>query len=136
MVEKYSNTYYKISLRVKSYCIKPEDIAKRLGLEPDIVRKASEGTARKRPYHYCTFRDLFGRDNNEQYLGDRIKEIVLHLEQHKELISTIRKNGGTFELFIGWFIIRNGMVDFESSLLEKTGMLGIDLCFDAYDNSY
>lgn len=137
--ENIRKTYYVISFRVRSYQHTPEDVASAFEFKPYFVRRAHtvvgakfDGSPVTNSYHYFYFRDFFGEDSKNIYLGKRVEKIIDKLKNHKELLATIRKDGGTLELMIGWFITNNAMVDFAPDLLERMGKLGVTLMFDVY----
>ncbi len=128
---------YKVSLRVSSKSVRPNEIADRLGLSPRIAHVMGEArsTPKGAPLKgvYSTNQCLFELGPRRgELLNAMLERIVDDLIPHSELFLKISENGGACEFFVGWFSPRNSGATFDHQLLRKLADLRIDLALDVY----
>jgi hypothetical protein len=136
--EPRSHYHYRISLRVRHPSIAPEKITQAIGIEPKHSWKAGE--ARRTP----TGRPLTG-SNQETYwtaeissgrhpseINKAIHDGLRSLVPHRLFLHQIRVEGGTVQLFIGWFFDNQSGDVLTHECLALAGDLQIDLSFDVY----
>lgn len=127
-----------ISIRINHPTWPARKISDLLTEQPEISRTVGE--ARKTP----DGKPLKGNNPETHwikeldYSGESVVEAVEFSMQRyaasKTAFQEIRKTGGRVELFIGWFLGKNGG-DGEvipADLLKRSGELGVDLSFDIY----
>jgi hypothetical protein len=129
----------KISLRLRHPSLDPSEITSALQLNPSSSGRAGE--ARTSP----SGRQLQGQ-NQESYwtarliedrwppvgLPDLLGRVLGQLAPHRSFFHEIRSQGGTVELFVGWFFDGNSGDVFDCDLLARMADLKIDLSLDVY----
>lgn len=133
-----SDSYFVISIRIKSYITDPIEISDTLKLKPDFINKINELRVDKKgnllggiyKHSSCIARISEKMDFKE--FEETVKDLVNEFSEHKELFQKIREEGGSSEFFIGWFTGFNSGFVLDYSLLKQVGELGIDLSFDIY----
>lgn len=126
-----------VSLRITSSAITADEIALLMGLTPS--RHWNVGEARTTPKgqvlegvwetSYATFRLV---DKQRSTLSQVLSTCERQLVDRAEVLEQIRKAGGTSELFVGWFLERDGGDTLPSELLRGLANLGLDLSLDVY----
>lgn len=133
-----SDSYFVISLRIKSYKTDPSEICDSLKLRPKIMNKINElrvdnkGTLLGGVYEYSYFISRVCEKKDFKQFEEAVKKLLNEFSEHKELFQNIRQEGGSSEFFIGWFTGFNSGFVLDYSLLKQMGELGIDLNFDIY----
>jgi hypothetical protein len=134
-----NNFRFKLSLRIQinDSSIDPDEIVKQLRWIPDRVYRIGEVRVDKKgrllggshAYSYCGFSltPLQGEELHEMF--ERISD---ELSNHQDLLKQIKATGGKVEFFIGWFTQDMSGDTFDSVLLSKLGVLGIDLSICVY----
>jgi hypothetical protein len=133
-----SHYHFRISLRVRHPSMAPEKITEALGIAPRHSWKAGE--ARQTPKGtpladhnratYWTADVAAGRwplDVNEA-----IHDTLKRLARYSSLLHQVRAEGGTVELFVGWFFENQSGAVMTHQCLALAGNLQIDLSFDIY----
>lgn len=135
-----SRTRYQfaISLRVRHPSMAPKDITEALGLEPKRCWEAGE------PRRSPTGRLLLG-SNRETYwtarlvqgcapasLNNAVFGVLKDLVLVRSFLHRIRAEGGTAELFTGWFFDSQGGDTLTHDCLALAGDLKLDLSLDVY----
>lgn len=132
---------YKVALRVTHPSMDPDDISKRLGLNPS--RKWKAGSRRTTPAGrqltginketYCVF-DLDEKSGDD--LESTLCTLTKQFRSFESFLKKIRATGGSIEYFIGLFVKRNTGVALDGSLMAQLANLGIDLSFDIYESQH
>jgi hypothetical protein len=65
-------------------------------------------------------------------LKDCVLEVLNRLVRHRDFLHQIRSEGGSAELFVGWFFERQSGDVLSYDLLALAGDLQIDLSLDVY----
>jgi hypothetical protein len=130
--------HFRISLRVHHPRIAPEKVTEALGIEPKHSWTAGE------PRETPTGAPLAG-SNRETYwtaeiaagrwptnINDTIHDTLKNLARYRPFLHDIRSEGGTVELFIGWFFENQSGDVLTHQCLALAGDLQIDLSFDVY----
>jgi hypothetical protein len=127
---------FRISLRVRHPSIAPEKVTEALGIEPKHSWKAGE--PRKTPTGasltgsnrdtFWTAEIIVGRWPTN--INDAIHDILRKLVRHRPFLHRVRAEGGTAELFIGWFFANQSGDVLTHQCLTLAGDLQIDLSFD------
>jgi hypothetical protein len=76
--------------------------------------------------------DLLAGRHPEAELHAGINQILDHLGRYRDFFHAIRAEGGSAELFIGWFFERQSGDTLRYETLAKAGDLRVDLSFDVY----
>jgi hypothetical protein len=130
---------FKISLRFFHPSADPENMIVLVGLKPRFAWKARAERKNKDSLllggtyssSYCTFEIAEGSDGK---LSEALSLAVQQLEEPRERLTAFRNDGGSLEIFVGWF--SEGMSgETPSQLLGKLHNLGIDLLIDVYGGS-
>ena len=126
-----------ISLRVRSAVLSADAITTGLGWVPTMMW--SVGEAHRNPngdslggirdHSYATF-NLFRKQRT--WLSDALGECAEKISPHRAFLKHIRDQGGSTELFVGWFLERDGGDTLPHQLLLELGNLGLDLALDVY----
>lgn len=136
-----SHYHFRVSLRIRHPCADPKHITDVFGMEPHRAWKAGERrqTPVGRPiqgtypatYWYAVVLTGRHRYPNEA-LNASIRQVLDQFVMYRGFFHTLRSEGGSAELFIGWFFERQsgGVLTYET--LAKAGDLKIDLSFDIY----
>jgi hypothetical protein len=130
--------HFRISLRIRHPSIDPEEITEALGIEPERSWKVGEPRQTpagrlltdSNPDTYWTANIVAGRwptNINEAILGS-LKRLVCF----RSFLHRIRIEGGTAELFVGWFFENQSGDVLTHPCLALAGDLQIDLSFDIY----
>lgn len=130
---------YSISLRVRHPSMNLDAITSALNLEPFRSWRANErgSTPKGTPLSgvnresYWAARVAEG-DSKSANLPDVIRRLVIELAPHKHLFETLRREGGSIQLFVGWFFDGDSGDVFDFDLLSKMADLKIDLSLDVY----
>jgi hypothetical protein len=133
-----SHYHFRISLRVRHPGIGPEKITEALGIEPRHSWKAGE--PRKTP----TGAPLTGSNRDTYWMAEiaagrwptkvneAIHDTLRKLVPYRSFLHHVRAEGGTVELFIGWFFENQSGDVLTHQCLALAGDLQIDLSFDVY----
>ena len=78
-------------------------------------------------YWYC---DLPHPDGLELSLF--LESVADRLAPHRSFLAQISKDGGSLELFVGWYSGSNSGQEFSWKLLKKLSALHLDLSLDVY----
>jgi hypothetical protein len=136
--EPQTHNHFRISLRVRHPLIAPERITETLGIKPRHSWKVGEprqtptgsplaGTNR---HTYWTAEIASSRRPSD--MNDAVHDILGRLVGHRSFLHQIRAEGGTVELFIGWFLENQSGDVLTYQCLALAGDLQIDLSFDVY----
>lgn len=128
---------FRISLRIRHPTYDMEVVTAELGLQPQIVWKA--GDRRVTPtgevlegiyrHSYWVYRlDI----SKEQQVDEVVRTHLTTLEDHAVFFRKLIDDGGSAEYLVGCFLHANSGVCFDAEILERMGMLGIDLALDLY----
>ena len=130
--------HFDISLRVRHPSIAPEKITEALGVEPKHSWKA--GQQRRTP----KARLLTGNNRDTYWvanvaagrwpsnLNEAILDSLKKLARYRSFFHQIRIEGGTVELFVGWFFENQSGDVLTHPCLALAGDLQVDLSFDIY----
>src|SRR5579871_2002477 len=107
--EPRTHYHFRISLRVRHPSIAPEKITEALGIEPSRCWKAGEPrqTPMRTPLAgsnrdtYWTAKIVAGRWPLD--INTALHSTLRKLAHHRAFMHQVRAEGGTVELFIGWF---------------------------------
>jgi len=127
-----------ISLRLRSNVISADTMISAVEMTPSFAW--NKGEFRLLPHgkdlnsvkqdSYATF-ELFR--SNHRWLPELISDSVKRLTAHRDFFLQLKNDeGGSAELFIGWFLSRSGGDTLPSDLLLEVANLGLDLSFDIY----
>jgi hypothetical protein len=134
------NSYrYKIGLRVRHPSMDPAEITYSLGLNPSQYWNAGERRTSRSdrplegiwPETYWTARVMEGERPGKD-LESAIAELADRLEPKKGFFERVRSEGGTVELFVGWFFDGQSGDVFDCGLLARMADLKINLSLDLY----
>ena len=136
--ESRSHYQYRISLRVHHPSMTLEKITEAIGIEPKNSWNAGEERRTPRETRltgvnrgtYWTSEITSGSWPLE--LNEAIHEALRGLVRYKSFLHQIRTEGGTVELFIGWFFDDQSGDVLTHQCLALAGDLQIDLSFDVY----
>ena len=131
--------HFRISLRIRHPYADPERITDAFDIEPRRAWKAGErrqttvgeplpGT---HPSTYWYVEVLAGR-YPKQGLDAGIRQALDQFVKYRDFLHTIRSEGGSAELFVGWFFERQSGEVLAYETLAKAADLKIDLSFDVY----
>lgn len=133
-----SHYHFRISLRVRNSHIDPVRITEEFGIEPKRSWKAGErrqtpaGTflSGSNQHSYWTAEMAAGRwpSDIDAAIHDTLKGLV----RHRSFLHHIRVEGGSVELFVGWFFENQSGDVLTHQCLALAGDLQIDLSFDIY----
>jgi hypothetical protein len=130
--------HFRISLRVRHPSMAPERISEAVGIEPKRSWKAGE------PRQTPTGSPLTGTNRDTYWtaviaagrypsnVNDAIHDILRRFVRHRSFLHQIRTEGGTVELFAGWFFENQSGDVLTYQCLALAGDLQIDLSFDVY----
>ena len=133
-----SHYHFRISLRVRHPSGDPEEITRALSIEPN--RSWSAGETRSTP----TGSPLSGVNRDTYWTADicagrwpleingAIHDCLRRLTRFRSFLHQIRTDGGSVELFIGWFFENQSGDVLSHQCLALAGDLQIDLSFDVY----
>ena len=136
--EPRTHYHFRISLRVRHPSTDPKTISTALGIEPKRSWKAGEPrlTPKGKPLEGI-YRDTYwvadiaaGRWPNN--LNTAIDDALTRLVRFRSFLHNMRAEGGTVELFIGWFFENQSGGVLSHDCLALAGDLQIDLSFDVY----
>lgn len=130
---------YSLSLRLWHPSMDPQAMTDALGLRPS--RTWRTGGPRSTPKG-----ELLGGTNGESYwtaciargdwpptpLAAAIGGALDRLADHRAFLRRVRSEGGSVEVFIGWFFDGLGGDVLPHDPLARAGDLGLDLSFDVY----
>lgn len=126
-----------VSLRITSPSMSADQIISSVGMPAS--RSWSKGDLRMTPKggqlegtrdnSYATF-TLFQKQR--LLLSDVLAKCEAQLADRVALFNAIQNDGGTTELFVGWFLERSGGDTLSSGLLAALGSLGLALSLDIY----
>ena len=85
------------------------------------------GGTRKETYWYRTL----PLSRNVQ-LGSSIKTLINRFFKNKTFFKKVRREGGSVEFFVGWFIEKNSGDTIDQEVLKGLADLQIDLALDIY----
>ena len=136
--EARTHYHFRISLRVAHPHAAPEEITKALGVAPK--RSWEAGKPRQTPAGaplaginkgtYWTTDITAGRWPTD--INDTVHEALNGLVPHRSFLHRVRAEGGSIELFIGWFFESQSGDVLTYQCLALAGDLQIDLSFDVY----
>jgi len=69
---------------------------------------------------------------NRAWLSDVLNHCIDVLEPHREILEELRSKGAKLELFVGWFLDRNGGDSLTPEVMQRLARLGVSLSFDIY----
>jgi len=133
-----SHYHFRISLRVRHPYIAPEEITEALGIDPKRSWKAGEprstpkGTALAGSNRDTYWTAEVAADRWPLHLSTAVHDTLGKLVAHRSFLHRIRAEGGTAELFIGWFFENQSGDVLSHECLALAGDLRIDLSFDIY----
>ncbi|HVI53487.1 MAG TPA: DUF4279 domain-containing protein [Luteibacter sp.] len=126
-----------VSLRIFSQDLTAADIVASLNLTP--TRQWTKGEIRTAPSGrvldgvwentYVTFRLM---DGQRIGLADALSSCVRQLDHLASVLDKLRQRGAKTELFVGWFLDKDGGDALPSDLLVALSNLGLDLSLDVY----
>jgi Domain of unknown function (DUF4279) len=130
---------YKISLRVRHPSMDPAEITYSLRFNPSQFWSAGERRASPSdgplegvwPDTYWTARVVEGEWPGKD-LEAAIAELADRLETNKGFFERVRSDGGTVELFVGWFFDGQSGGVFDFGLLARMADLKINLSLDLH----
>ena len=133
-------THYQfdISLRVTHPSIAPQRITDALGIEPKRCWNVGEPrqTPKGKPLKGFNRETFWVAEIAEGSwpleLCEAIYDALTGLVRHRSFFHLIRSEGGTAELFIGWFFDHQSGDVLSHQCLALAGDLQIDLSFDIY----
>jgi hypothetical protein len=130
---------FSISLRIHHPDADPERFTAGLGMTPRRALKAGQprqtpaGTPLKGTYRNTYwYVNVVSGIYPDLTLDAAIQSVLDRLTQHRDLFHTIRSEGGSVELFIGWFFERQSGDKLTHTILAKCADLQIDLELDVY----
>jgi hypothetical protein len=135
-----SHYHFRVSLRFRHPSADPEVITRALNIEPRRSWKAGE------PRRTPTGSPLKGLNDITYWyvdvaagryptrLKDTVLEVLHRLVHHREFLHQMRSEGGSAELFIGWFFERQSGDVLSYDLLALAGDLQIDLSVAAREH--
>jgi len=115
----------------------PRRISKALNLRPEFSWKAGERrqTPAGRPLagirtgtYWCCVIPRAG----QQQLCASLEAVADRLAPHCRFLRGISQDGGSLELFVGWYSDTNSGEEFSWKLLRKLANLHLDLSLDVY----
>jgi hypothetical protein len=133
-----SHYHFRISLRVRHPSVAPKEITEALGIEPKHSWKAGE------PRRTPTGTPMAGSNLNTYWVADIVAgrwpsnvNQAIHgalggLKRHRRFLHDIRAEGGTVELFVGWFFENQSGDILTHQCLALAGDLQVDLALDVY----
>lgn len=136
--EQRSHYHFRISLRFRHPYMAPEQITEAMGIEPWCSWKAGEprqtpkGTplAGSNRETYWTAEIVAGHWPSD--LNEAIHDTLKGLVRYRSFLHEIRAEGGSVELFVGWFFENQSGDVLTHQCLALAGDLQIDLSFDIY----
>lgn len=137
-VAERSHYHYRISVRIRHPSAAPQRITEELGIQPWHFGKADERrrTPKGTPLNgfnsdsFWMARVLEGRWPSA--IGDGIHEVLASLAPKKAFLHALRSEGGTIELFIGWFFENQSGDVLSYQSMALAGDLQVNLLFDVY----
>lgn len=136
-----SHYHFRVSLRIRHPCTDPKYFTDVLGMKPNRAWKAGERRQTpmgeplqgKYPTTYWYAVVLAGRHRYpDPDLSTGIRQVLDQLVMYRGFFHALRFEGGSAELFIGWFFERQSGEVFTYETLAKAADLKIDLSFDVY----
>lgn len=133
-----SHYHYRISLGVRHPSIDPAEITAVLGIEPGCSWRAGQPrrTPKGTPLAGVNRDTRWGREIAAGRwpldIDKAIHEALRGLIRYRSFLHRIRAEGGTVELFIGWFFENQSGEVLTYECLALAGDLQIDLSFDVY----
>jgi hypothetical protein len=133
-----SHYHFRISLGVRHPGIAPEEVSEALGIEPKHSWKAGE------PRETPTGTPLTGLNRDTYWtaeiaagrwpsnINEAIHDTLRKLTRYRSFLHRVRTEGGTVELFVGWFFENQSGDVLTHQCLALAGDLQIDLSFDVY----
>jgi hypothetical protein len=130
--------HYRVSLRLRHPSMAPQKITEALGIEPGRCWMAGEARKTRTgqplsgvyPDTYWVADCVSGRWPTE--LNEAIRDTLKQLVRYRSFFRQLRAEGGTVELFIGWFFENQSGDVLSHEWLALAGDLQIDLSFDVY----
>jgi Domain of unknown function (DUF4279) len=130
--------HFRISLRVCHPSMAPETITEALGIkferawQAGEIRRTPTGTSLpdRNQSTYWTSVVVAGRWPLE--INEAIDDLLKGLVRHRSFLHQIRAEGGSAELFVGWFFENQSGGVLTHQSLALAGDLQIDLSFDIY----
>ena len=126
-----------ISLRITSQALCADAIEDALGRVSSI--KWSKGDARATPsgkvlhgVRTDSYANFLLVEKSRVWLSLALNDCNTQLAKHREFFSKIRREGGRAELFVGWFLERDGGDVLPYKLLAGIAALELDLSLDVY----
>jgi hypothetical protein len=136
--DRRSHYHFRISLRLRHPSIAPATITEALRIDPKHSWKAGE------PRQTPTGTALTGLNRDTYWVaeitagrwpadvGEAIHGVLRSLIPHRPFLHRLRAEGGTAELFVGWFFENQSGDILTHECLALAGDLQIDLSFDIY----
>jgi hypothetical protein len=126
-----------VSLRIVSHSLTADDIVASLGLTStrqwtkDEIRTSPSGLVLDGVWGntYVAFRLI---DRERIGLADALSSCTRQLDHLAPVLDRLRETGAEVELFVGWFLERDGGDKLPSDLLEALAKLGLALSLDVY----
>jgi hypothetical protein len=136
--DERSHYRFRISLRFRHPSMAPEQITEAMGIEPWRSWKAGEPrqTPKGTPLAgvnretYWTAEIVAGRWPSD--LNEAIHDTLKGFVRYRSFLHEIRAEGGSVELFIGWFFDNQSGDVLTHQCLALAGDLQIDLSLDVY----
>jgi hypothetical protein len=130
---------YKISLRVRHPSMDPAEITCMLRFPPSHFWSAREQRSTPSgktleavwPETYWSAKVMEGERSGKD-LAAAIAELLDQLELSRNFLERVRSEGGTVELFVGWFVDSQAGEVFDRELLARIADFKIDLSFDVH----
>jgi hypothetical protein len=133
---------YRISLRVWHPSLDPDQITASFGINPNRSWRAGE--ARETPkatslvgINKTTYwtAEIDSGSWPDRTLRDVVKDVLDEVHRQKSFFRQLRLEGGSVELFIGWFFEGQSGDVLSHDVLALAGDLQIDLSFDVYPSA-
>jgi hypothetical protein len=125
-----------VSLRFSSDLVTPAEIGKVLNRPPKWQREKGKLRFPKDDLlgdlydaNYCAFQIP---RHGEEELSELLERLVIELAPHKRLFHRIHETSGRTECFVDWYAPVSSGTIFDSAVLEKLGILKIDLALDVH----
>ena len=134
-----SHYHFRISFRIRHPDADPDRITNALGIIPRRAWKAGEprqtptGTPLQGSYPatYWYVEVLAGR-YPELDLNAGLQNVLDRRAGFRDFLHAVRAEGGSAELFVGWFLERQSGDVLSHTTVGKAADLSIDLAFDVY----
>lgn len=125
---------YSLSIRLRHPSMEPQAMTAAMGIPP--FRSLEPGARRLPGVSDGTYWTSQLRKGAWPpiSLSDAVASLLDQLSAKRSFIQNLRSEGGSAELFIGWFFEDQSGDTFDYRLLARAADLGVDLSFDIYPN--